>query len=159
MPKLYHNGQLEGWQIPGAQDKRAKRIDIPSSPPELAAWLNHRRVGPTGAAAEQERAEAQLASEPEEGRFWELGPPTKDPPRVAPAFLGDLNSSAEFVPIARSAAIADSYGACPKCQRTWTGQVLAGIASASLDDLQLIAQAIKDHVHERGQQIEERIIQ
>jgi hypothetical protein len=55
MPKLYHNGQLEGWQTPGKQDKHAARIDVPSSPEELAAWLNHRRVGPSGAAAEAER--------------------------------------------------------------------------------------------------------
>jgi hypothetical protein len=170
MPKLYHSAG--SWQLPGKQDKKAERVDVPDRAPELAAWLNARRVPlqgdafdglvPLNPAADEllgELRSTQLASEPQEGRFWELGPPTKDPPRVAPAFLGDLNSSAEFVPIARSAAIADSYGACPKCQRTWTGQVLAGIASASLDDLQLIAQAIKDHVQELGQQIEERIIQ
>lgn len=155
MTKLYHNGQREGWQIPGEQDKSAHRIDVPSSPAELASWLNLRRVGPTGSTLAQEKADEQLASAPHDARFWEVGPPTKEPPRVAPAFLGDLKSQAEFVPISKSAAIAASYDGCPKCHRTWTAQVLLGIGTASIDDLQLIAEAIKRHVGELRQGIEE----
>ena len=42
MPKLYnHEGS---WQIPGQQDRKARRVDVPSSPAELAAWLNDRNV-------------------------------------------------------------------------------------------------------------------
>lgn len=44
MTKLYHgNG---AWQVPGQQEKGAERVDVPSSPAELAAWLNDRGVNP-----------------------------------------------------------------------------------------------------------------
>jgi hypothetical protein len=38
-------GSAEPWQVPGKQDRKADRVDVPSSPLELAAWLNARRVG------------------------------------------------------------------------------------------------------------------
>lgn len=149
MSKLYHHAG--SWQLPGKQDKHAERIDVPNQPEQLAAWLNERQVPPIAG----EEPEQQLSGAPDEGRFWEVGPPTKDPPRISPAFLGDLKSQAEFVPISKSAAIAASYHACPKCQRKWTAQVLSGIATASLDDLQLIAESIKRHVGELREGIEE----
>lgn len=40
--KLYHF--CRDWFIPGQQPKGASRVDIPNSPSELCAWLNHRRV-------------------------------------------------------------------------------------------------------------------
>lgn len=43
MTKLYSN-DAGAWQVPGKQDKKAERVDVPSSPEELAAWLNERRV-------------------------------------------------------------------------------------------------------------------
>lgn len=42
MTKLYHGPA--GWQIPGAQLKTAAKVEVPSSPAPLAAWLNSRRV-------------------------------------------------------------------------------------------------------------------
>lgn len=162
MAKLYHNGQVEGWQIPGQQDSKARRVDVPSSPADLAAWLNVRRVGPTGAAAAHDReleADPQLASAADGEQPWILGAATNDPPRVAPTFLGDLKSGAEFVPVTRAAAIAATYGACPKCQRTWTAQVLAGISTAELDDLKLIGEAIRKHVAELAEQLDGSSVQ
>ena len=42
MPKLYHH---EGrWQVPGQQDRKAARVEVPTSPEPLAAWLNGRHV-------------------------------------------------------------------------------------------------------------------
>lgn len=148
-----------------AKDQGAlwRPVEVPTDKPTLLAWLNdeanfplHLPLDPDGEhAAKRELAEEQLSGAPDEGRFWEVGPHTKDPPRVSPAFLGDLKSQAEFVPISKSAAIAASYGACPKCQRKWTAQVLSGIATASIDELQLIAESIKRHVGELREGIEE----
>jgi hypothetical protein len=47
MTKLYHGPEGKGWQIPGQQDRKAERLDVPSSPADLAAWLNARHVPPT----------------------------------------------------------------------------------------------------------------
>jgi hypothetical protein len=65
MTKLYNNGQREGWQVPGQQDKGAERIDVPSAPADLAAWLNHRRVGPTGLAARFDEIAGDDEQEPD----------------------------------------------------------------------------------------------
>jgi hypothetical protein len=48
MPKLYHHAG--SWQLPGQQDKKAERVDVPGQPAELAAWLNSRRVPREGDA-------------------------------------------------------------------------------------------------------------
>lgn len=152
MTKLYHNGQLEGWQIPGEQDKGAERIDVPSSPAELAAWLNHRRTGPTGAAAEQERSE-ELSGEPGEGRPWEQGPPTKEPPRFATKWGGDVGKT-EFVPIANSAEIDRLLQRCPQCHGDRLSRVVFWIAEAPLEELQLVAERIRNHVAEINEQLE-----
>lgn len=42
MTKLYHDNQR--WQVPGQQGRGASREDVPSSPEQLAAWLNARNV-------------------------------------------------------------------------------------------------------------------
>lgn len=49
MPKLYH--QEGEWIVPGQQAKHATRADIPSTPAELAHWLNERKVAPQPIAA------------------------------------------------------------------------------------------------------------
>lgn len=61
MPKLYHEaGQ---WLVPGHQSKRATRVDIPSSPPELADWLNMRKVGSNPPAFDAALAPVELITE------------------------------------------------------------------------------------------------
>lgn len=144
--KLYHH---EGaWQLPGKQDRKAERIDVPDRAPELTAWLNDRRVP----AAPCTTADVDRGRD--ESHFWELGPPTRDPPRTSVPDFKLVGGEADFVPIARSAAIAASYGGCPRCQGTWAGQVLAGISTAKIEDLQMIADAIKTHVAELNQELE-----
>jgi hypothetical protein len=44
MTKLYHGPEGFGWQVPGQQERKATRVDIPSAPAELAEWLNVRWV-------------------------------------------------------------------------------------------------------------------
>jgi hypothetical protein len=56
--KLYY---LAGdWQLPGSQDRHAIRVEIPSSPAELRAWLSARNV-----PAEPGQATPALFDEPE----------------------------------------------------------------------------------------------
>jgi hypothetical protein len=45
MTKLYYD-PLDGggWQVPGKQAKGALGMKVPSSPAELAAWLNERKA-------------------------------------------------------------------------------------------------------------------
>jgi hypothetical protein len=61
MPKLYH--QEGEWIVPGQQAKHAIRADIPSTPAELAHWLNERKVAPQRIAA-SEPIEPPLRIEP-----------------------------------------------------------------------------------------------
>jgi hypothetical protein len=56
MTKLYHSSELDGWQIPGQQDRKAERVDVPSSPADLADWLNARFVSPRVSAELEEAA-------------------------------------------------------------------------------------------------------
>lgn len=72
MPKLYHHAG--SWQLPGKQDRKAERVDVPDRAPELCAWLNARRV-PLEADELGEELDTQLASEPE--------PPAPPPPTPA----------------------------------------------------------------------------
>jgi hypothetical protein len=112
-----------------------EKIEVPDSKPDRLAWLNANARG----GSVEEPGEVDQGRDEE--RFWEAGPKTKDPPRVLPAFLGDVGR-AEFVPITRSAAIAASYNGCPKCQRTFTAQVIMGIGNVKLDDLESIQRVI-----------------
>lgn len=129
MPKLYHSGQLEGWQVPGKQDKHAERIDVPSAPEQLAAWLNHRRVGPTGAAAEHERQAEQL--EPDSAADLQLasaGDATGNPNRcaVCKSRLIATEAGADKAAISRElAAIADWIGTAP----TWAVERLVELVN------------------------------
>jgi hypothetical protein len=113
-----------------------EKVEVPDSKPERLAWLN---ANARGGAVD---ADVEVDQGRDEERFWEVGPKTKEPPRVLPAFLGDLKSQVEFVPISRSAAIAASYNGCPKCQRTFTAQVIMGIGSVKLDDLESIQRVV-----------------
>jgi hypothetical protein len=131
MPKLYHHA--EGWQVPGRQDKKAIRVDVPSTPPELAAWLNARRVPlegdafdglvPCNTAADEliGSLRAQPSEHAGDAAAYILGPSTKDPPRLSPAFLGDLAAGAEFVPISKTAEIDRLLARCPACHQSAEG--------------------------------------
>jgi hypothetical protein len=44
MTKLYHGPEGFGWQVPGQQERKATRVDVPNAPAELAEWLNVRWV-------------------------------------------------------------------------------------------------------------------
>jgi hypothetical protein len=152
--KLYHNGQLEGWQIPGKQDKRADRFDVPSSPAELAAWLNHRRVGPSGASAEHERQVEQL--EEDQPQLASAGAVLTE------ADVGRVNDSRpSFLPRLSAEEIERhrvQLNKCPKCGNTapnWLRLVIDGLGRATLDELEAAANAIRDHAQELGRRTDE----
>jgi hypothetical protein len=44
MPKLYYGAGSAPWMVPGKQARYAYRVDVPSTPNELAQWLNDRGV-------------------------------------------------------------------------------------------------------------------
>jgi hypothetical protein len=150
--KLYHHAG--SWQLPGKQDRKAARVDVPGAPPELCAWLNARRVPvqgdafdglvPLNDAAHELLGEArtQLASDPGAGEQYRLGPVTKDPPRISPAFLGDLAGGAEFVPISKAAEIDRLLARCPKCHGSAEAHVISWATSADRETLQRLAATI-----------------
>jgi hypothetical protein len=140
--KLYHNGQLEGWQVPGKQDKRAERIDVPSSPAELAAWLNHRRVGPTGIAARLEELEGTPGRREE--MLGELldGTAESDEPQLASAPSGPR------VPGFCDACGRSAAGALKLSQGRDVDTVVAWVMEAESWQLTRIAEAINEHAAE-----------
>src|SRR4051812_40858434 len=94
--KLYHE---QVWVIPGKQGRGAERVDVPSSPADLAAWLNERQVSP-------EPCNTQLASEQLEA-LEELQP---------------LNEPAEdLLEITKAKLRAKIAGHCPECGRSAAG--------------------------------------
>jgi hypothetical protein len=149
MPKLYHH--QSAWQIPGQQDRKATRVDVPNAPAALAAWLNSRRVPlegdafdglvPGNAPARELLEELRTG---DGGEPWILGAPAKDPPRYDPKFSADVAGGAEFVPVTKAAEIDRLLERCPKCHGTWTARVLAGIPDAELADLEAIADKIRE---------------
>jgi hypothetical protein len=160
MTKLYHGPEGFGWQIPGKQERAAARVDVPNSPEELAEWLNVRWVqrdahDPTLSEvldlerAKQREDDLQLSGRPTEGRFWEVGPPTKDPPRLSPAFLGDLASGAEFVPVTKAAEIDRLLQRCPKCHGGELGHFLHWLAAAPAADLERARTLIDENLADR----------
>lgn len=117
--KLYHI-DAEGWQLPGKQSRGAERVEVPITAPALCAWLNARRV-PLKGVEQLASVPVELTdyTPPEGAAFtFTVGPPTRDPPRVSPAFLGDLAAGAEFVPVARAAEIDRLLQRCPKCHHS-----------------------------------------
>jgi hypothetical protein len=113
-----------------------EKVEVPDSKPERLAWLN---ANARGGSVD---ADVEIDQGVNEERFWEVGPKTKNPPRLSPQFLGDEAAGVEFVPITKSAAIAASYNGCPKCQRTWMAQVIMGLANQSPEDLQRLRDQI-----------------
>lgn len=130
----------QGDAIKAARAEKVEweKVEVPDSKPERLEWLNaNARGGDVESATPVEVDQGR-----DEAHFWEVGPKTKTPPRLRPAFLGDEQAGVEFVPITRSAAIAASYRGCPKCQGTFVAQVIMGIHNVSLDDLESIQRTI-----------------
>jgi hypothetical protein len=148
MTKLYHGPEGQGWQIPGQQERKAARVDVPNGPAELAAWLNERRVTAELPSEPIDRA-AELEDHAGDAAAYVRGPKTKDPPRISPAFLGDLEAGAEFVPIARAADIDRLLERCPKCHGGALANVMRWIAEAPSEDLERAAALIADNLADR----------
>jgi hypothetical protein len=137
-----------GWQIPGQQDRKAQRVDVPSSPAELAAWLNERHVtararhcrargdpiGDAGAVLDQ--ADVDQVNEQRAG------------------FMPDL--SADEIERRRMAV-----NRCPKCNASRVlldndDLLRRAIAGASLEDLQVIGDEIRRQVRELAEQLDSK---
>lgn len=122
--KLYHNGEPEGWQVPGKQNRKAERIDVPTTPVEAAAWLNARDVPPLAEPARPIPG-GDFDDEPE----TQLAPQAK---RVmAPGFCPECG---------RSAA-----GALKLGQGADIETVIAWAESAETWQLERVAEAIRQH--------------
>jgi hypothetical protein len=120
------------------------KIEVPtSSKPLMTEWLNANARG-----GDVEDIPVEVDHGEDEERFWEVGPKTKNPPRIPTSFIADERAGVEFVPITRSAAIAASYRGCPKCQRTFVAQVIMGMSNIGLDDVESIQRAL-DHRREQ----------
>jgi hypothetical protein len=145
MPKLYHNGQLEGWQIPGQQDPKASRVHVPSSPADLAAWLNHRRVGPTGAAAEQERRLEEFDDAPSVDELLEAADRAE---RQRPKVAGVCDSCG------RSAA-----GALKLAQGNELDAIEQWMETAELWAIQQLVERARSVVRARGEALDGKGIQ
>lgn len=165
MPKLYHHAG--SWQLPGKQDRKAAKAEVPDRAPELCAWLNARRVPlegdafdgiiPVNEAAHELLAAARgVTAEPTEGDFFRLGPSTKNPLRVAPAFLGDIEAGAEFVPVTKAAEIDRLLGRCPACHSS-ADAARQRIAGGELDAIRnWIETATAEQLDDLADLIEER---
>jgi hypothetical protein len=144
MTKLYHGPEGQGWQIPGQQDRKAARLDVPSSPADLAAWLNERAVPADPAACNTATIDELEAADA--GAVLTAA----DVAKVnadRPTFLPDL--SADEIERRRMA-----IGQCPKCatvKPNWMRAAIDGIASASIDELEAVANAIRDHTTDLNQ--------
>jgi hypothetical protein len=148
MTKLYHNGEPEGWQIPGAQDRKAERIDVPNPPAELAAWLNERDVSPRVPAPNSTHA----------GEF-------DDAPSVA-----ELLDAADRAERERGPKVP---GKCDACGRSAAGALklargndldalaewLEGIDIDELWVMQRAGELFRDHARELGLDWEARTVQ
>lgn len=130
----------QGDAIKAARAEKCEweKVEVPDSKPERLAWLNANARGGDGEDAAP--VEVDQGEDPE--RFWEVGPKTKNPPRIPTTFIADERAGVEFVPITRSAAIAASYRGCPKCQRTFTAQVTMGIHNCDERDLDSIQRTL-----------------
>lgn len=143
MTKLYHGPEGQGWQIPGQQDRKAARVDVPSSPAELAAWLNERAVPATSAPCNTATID-ELELEASAGGAVLTESDVAKVNASRPSFLPRL--SAEEIERHRMA-----LGQCPKCgnfKPNWLRQVIDGLATATLDELEAAANAIRDHAAE-----------
>lgn len=163
--KLYHNGEPEGWQIPGKQDRKAERIDVPSSPADLAAWLNVRDVSPRATphgimAPELEDFTAQDREDHTGDAAAYLRGPIAGAV-ITEAEVDRVNASRPtFLPRLDAAEIERRRMAldrCPKCNSAaaveiGVDQVLAWIHTAEAEQLERVAAAVKDEAAELGEQ-------
>jgi hypothetical protein len=114
-----------------------EKVEVPDSKPERLAWLNaHARGG------DVDDTPVEVDQGQDEERFWERGPKTKEPPRYETRWSKQAEAKVDFVPISHSANIAASYKGCPKCQRTFTAQVIMGIHNVGRDDLESIQRTV-----------------
>jgi hypothetical protein len=79
MPKLYFED--DRWVVPGQQTRAAVRHDIPSTPTELADWLNNREAKKAGEP--QGASETQRAQPPADHDASQQTSPTIDPALVS----------------------------------------------------------------------------
>ena len=66
--KLYHNGDV--WQLPGKQDKKAIKVEVPTAAADLAEFLNDRNVPAFPVFEAESVASAEVSNadyEPPEG--------------------------------------------------------------------------------------------
>lgn len=156
MTKLYHGPAGQGWQVPGEQDRKAARVDVPNSPGDLASWLNARRV-----PREQLTDEQLVASI--------LSHNDEPPPQLAsdgvviteaeaakvnasrPPFLPRL--SAEEIEARRMAE-----GKCPKCggglpRDPEVARIELWMELAELEEIQRIVERAREIVRGRGAQL------
>jgi hypothetical protein len=157
MTKLYHNGEPEGWQIPGNQDKRAERVDVPSSPAELAAWLNERGVKPAPAAA-YAFADMALAAT---GR-GPLSDAEVEAAKGAVLTAADVAKVNDGRPSFMPRLDADeierrrmAMGQCPKCSSAPSTAVRSWIAGLAVHELRWIRNVIGDQLEAIGEEREQ----
>lgn len=157
--KLYHNGSA--WQLPGQQDKAAKRADVPNSPADLAAWLNDRRVPvtpPLGAAEcwdgkQLEQSDYNVPAVSTEGAVI-TGAELERVNEQRPPFLPRL--SAEEIERHRMAS-----NQCPKCgnggaylRSLEESNVCDWFETAELDRIQRVIEHARAVVRGRGAVLE-----
>jgi hypothetical protein len=68
--KLYHE---QIWVVPGKQGRGAERVDVPTTPAELADWLNDRRVTPAHGDEQLAREQATPFDDMSEEEIAGLG--------------------------------------------------------------------------------------
>lgn len=143
--KLYYDKAApegEQWEIPGQQARKAERLDVPTTPVSLAAWLNERCVpaDPGGALV---ISGEPLSIDGLEERLQQLASEPRKP--MAPGFCPECGlSRAGTVKLAQGEDIET---------------VIAWVETAEVWQLQRVADAIKDHVHALNEQLNERTVQ
>jgi hypothetical protein len=151
--KLYYDPHAEPgarWLVPGKQPKKAGRVDVPANPDLLADWLNGRQVLRDAWSGAGVTITAQLANDP----------------RWVDRDSGELYTGEHgTTPLKPKVA-----GFCDACGRSAAGTlklaqgedietVLAWVTTAELWQLQRVAEGIREHVAELGEQIEGSTVQ
>jgi hypothetical protein len=166
MTKLYHNGEPEGWQIPGNQDKRAERVDVPSSPAELAAWLNVRDVSPRAEPAASiaagdfdQELDAAAADAPDMAELARRGIYQPGGAVLTAADVAKVNDGRpSFMPRLDADEIERrrmAMGQCPKCSSAPSTAVRSWIAGLAVHELRWIRNVIGDQLEAIGEEREQ----